>query len=141
MSGILKLTWRYLAFHRLRTGILTVCLALTFLLPAYLHLLIQAYESELTDRARKTPLILGPRGNEFELVLRALYFTKAEDATARISLADQEEAESHDRATVIPLHLGYTARRFPVVGTSLDYFSHHGLTPAREPSHSPWATP
>ncbi len=129
MSGILRLTWRYLCYHRMRTVILLVCLALTFLLPIYLHLLIQAYESGLTKRARETPLVLGPRGNQFELVLRTLYFADSAKIPRGLSLAHQQEIEARRRATVIPMHLEYTARKFPVVGTSLDYFEHRQLRP------------
>lgn len=127
MTQVFRLTWRYLAFHKLRSVILVTCLALTFLLPAYLHLLISQYETNLTERARQTPLVLGPRGNPFDLVLRTLYFTRTKDETVTISLADQQEAESHRRGTVIPMHLGYTARDFPVVGTSLEYVEHRQL--------------
>ncbi len=125
--GILRLTWRYLSFHRLRTAILVICLALTFLLPIYLYLLISAYERSLTNRAENTPLVLGPRGNPFELVLKTLYFTGNDREDARISFAEQLELEALDRGTVIPMHLGYTASDFPVVGTSLDYFKHREL--------------
>lgn len=131
MSGVLRLTWRYLCFHRVRTIILLACLSLTFLLPIYLHVLIRAYESSLTERARETPLVLGPRGNQFELVLRTLYFTGTAKDDTGITLAVQQEVEAHQRATVIPLHLGYSARDFPVVGTSLDYFKHRRLHPVR----------
>ena len=33
MNGVLRLTWRYLRYHRARTVILLTCLTLTFLLP------------------------------------------------------------------------------------------------------------
>ena len=89
-GGLLRLTWRYLCFHRARSLILLVCLALAFLLPVYLHLLIRAYESSLTQRAENTPLVLGPRGNEFELVLRSLYFLSHEGGDSRLNLADQQ---------------------------------------------------
>ena len=131
MSGVLRLTWRYLCFHRLRTGIIIICLALTFLLPVYLYFLIGAYEASLTERARQTPLVLGPRGNQFELVLRSLYFTESGKDEAGISLADLQDLESRKRGIGIPLHLGYTAGDFPVVGTSLEYFEHRQLTPSR----------
>ena len=128
MSGIFRLTWRYLTYHRMRTAILVVCLALTFILPVFLHMLIQTYESSLTERARATPFILGPRGNQFELVLRSLYFTKSERGETALNMADHATAVAQNRGRVIPLHLGYTAQDYPVVGTSLEYFAFRGLT-------------
>ena len=103
MNGILRLTWRYLTYHRLRTVILIVCLALTFFLPVYLHFLIRTFEASLTERARATPFVLGPRGNQFELVLRSLYFTKNEQDESGISMADCQAAERQQRGRVIPL--------------------------------------
>ncbi|NCF85060.1 MAG: hypothetical protein GWQ08_05945 [Verrucomicrobiaceae bacterium] len=108
-----------------------VCLALAFLLPVYLHLLIRAYESSLTQRAENTPLVLGPRGNEFELVLRSLYFLSHEGGDSRLNLADHQEMEQQERGLAIPLHLGYTAQDAPVIGTSLDYFEHRQLRAAK----------
>lgn len=130
-GGLLRLTWRYLCFHRARSLILLVCLALAFLLPVYLHLLIRAYESSLTQRAENTPLVLGPRGNEFELVLRSLYFLSHEGGDSRLNLADHQEMEKQERGLAIPLHLGYTAQDAPVIGTSLDYFEHRQLRAAK----------
>ncbi|MGY8686468.1 MAG: hypothetical protein ACKVHP_01820, partial [Verrucomicrobiales bacterium] len=131
MKGFFRLTWRYLCFHRMRTVILVICLSLTFILPVYLHFLIRAYESSLTERARETPLVIGPRGNPFELVLRTLYFTDTGKDVTRFSLADQHSVESHQRGMVIPMHLGYTASDAPVIGTSLEYFAHRKLTPIK----------
>ena len=130
-AGLLRLTWRYLCFHRVRSVILLVCLALAFLLPVYLHLLIRAYESSLTQRAEDTPLVLGPRGNEFELVLRSLYFLSQKSGDSRLNLAEQQAVEAQERGLAIPLHLEYTAQEAPVIGTSLDYFEHRRLCPAQ----------
>ena len=130
-GGLLRLTWRYLYFHRARSVILLVCLALAFLLPVYLHLLIRAYETSLTHRAEETPLVLGPRGNEFELVLRSLYFLSNEGSDSRLNLADQQGMDAQGRGLAIPLHLEYTAQEAPVIGTSLDYFEHRQLRAAR----------
>lgn len=129
MKGILLLTWRYLRYHRARTVILVTCLTLTFLLPIFLNVLITAYDAKLTERARRTPLLLGPRGNQYELVLRALYFTRSADEAPEISQAEADAAAAEKRGIVIPLHLGYTARELPVVGTSLDYYHFRKLRP------------
>lgn len=127
MIGILTLTCRYLAYHRARTAILVTCLALTFVLPVYLHVLIRTYESSLTERAEATPFVLGPRGNQFELVLRSLYFANPERGEAGLSMVDHQAAVACDRGQVIPMHLGYTAQSHPVVGTSLEYFEFRAL--------------
>lgn len=125
MRRILYLAWRYVAYHKVKTGILTVCLMLTAVLPLSAHLLIAQYGDSLTARARATPLIVGAKGNRFDLVLKALYFSSAQvDA---IRMKEVESIRAGGLAEPIPLHLRFTARGYPIVGTTLDYFEFRGL--------------
>jgi putative ABC transport system permease protein len=129
VSRILYLAWRYVAYHKVKTVILTVCLMLTAVLPLSAHLLIAQYGDSLTARARATPLVVGAKGNRFDLVLKALYFGSAQvDA---IRMAEVESIRNSGLATPIPLHLRFTARGHPIVGTTLDYFEFRGLRVAR----------
>jgi putative ABC transport system permease protein len=129
VSRILYLAWRYVAYHKVKTVILTVCLMLTAVLPLSAHLLIAQYGDSLTARARATPLVVGAKGNRFDLVLKALYFGSAQvDA---IRMAEVESIRDSGLATPIPLHLRFTARGHPIVGTTLDYFEFRGLRVAR----------
>ncbi len=129
MSRILYMAWRYVVYHKVKTVILTVCLMLTAVLPLSAHLLIAQYGDSLTARARATPLVVGAKGNRFDLVLKALYFGSAQvDA---IRMAEVESIRESGLATPIPLHLRFTARGHPIVGTTLDYFEFRGLRVAR----------
>lgn len=130
MQGLILLTWRYLASHRWRSLILVLCLALTFLLPIYLRMMISRYQASLISRAASTPLILGAKGNSFELALRHLYFSRPDAAGSWISQANLLDAEKHgQKCLILPMHVGYTAQRFAVVGTALEYFGFRGLRP------------
>ena len=129
MSRILYLAWRYVTYHKLKTAILTICLTLTAVLPLSAHLLIAQYGDSLTARARATPLVVGAKGNRFDLVLKALYFGSAQVDTIR--MAEVDAVRDSGLAAAVPLHLRFTARGYPIVGTTLDYFEFRGLRIAR----------
>jgi putative ABC transport system permease protein len=129
MSRILLLAWRYVVYHKAKTAILTICLTLTIVLPLTAHLLISHYGDSLTARARATPLIVGAKGNRFDLVLKALYFGSA--SVDAIHMSEVEAVQGSELGAPIPLHLRYTARDYPIVGTTLEYFEFRGLRVAQ----------
>ena len=125
MSGALFLGWRYLAHHRFKSGILIASITLMLFLPAVTRLLVEDSAAALTARADQTPLILGARGSELELVLNTLYF-HAESPT-EIENHDLVEAQATGLAEFIPIHSRFHAQGVPIVGTSLEYFNFRGL--------------
>ncbi len=128
MKALLILTGRYLAANKVKTTILIVCLSITIFLPLALHQLIALYETDMLSRADATPLVVGAKGDRYDLVLKSLYFNG--DPPAPISMAEVREIRSQKRGLAIPLHLEFTARKFPVVGTNLEYFEFRGHQPA-----------
>ena len=126
MKRILRLAWAYVAYHKIKTVILTASLTLTIVLPLTAHWLIAHYGDALMARARATPLVVGAKGNRFDLVLKALYFGSAKvDA---IHMSEVESLRDSELGLPIPLHLRYTASdKYPVVGTLLEYFEFRGL--------------
>ena len=125
MRRILLLTWRYVAFNKIKSGIMVVCLSITLFLPIAVQVMIDHYEDDLMARAESTPLIVGAKGNRYDLVLKSLYFT-AENPES-ISMAEAVAVSDSGRAATIPLHIAFTARQRPLVGTSLEYFDFRGL--------------
>ena len=125
MTGALFLGWRYLAHHRFKSSILIASITLMLFLPAATRLLVEDSATALTARADVTPLILGARGSELELVLNTLYFhaKSPADIENRIFV----EARSTGLADFIPIHSRFYAQGAPIVGTSLDYFDFRGL--------------
>ncbi len=69
MSGSLYLAWRYLVFHRWKTSILVLSIALIAYIPAGLNVLVEESARGLMARAESTPLVVGGRGSPLELVL------------------------------------------------------------------------
>ncbi len=128
MSGALFLGWRYLAHHRFKSTILVASITLMLFLPAATRLLVEDSATALTARAEQTPLILGARGSELELVLNTLYFHA--ETPEEIENRAFVEAQSTGLAEFIPIHSRFHAQGVPIVGTSLDYFEFRGLSVA-----------
>ncbi len=125
MTGALFLGWRYLAHHRFKSAILVASITLMLFLPAATRLLVEDSATALTARADQTPLILGARGSELELVLNTLYFHA--ESPAEIGNSSLEEARSSGLADFIPIHSRFHAQGAPIVGTSLAYFDFRDL--------------
>lgn len=124
------LTSAYIAHNKLKAALLATAFALTLFLPLALSFLIREYQSDLTARADTTPLVLGARGDRYDLVLKSLYFSGGLETSLSAADLDTLTQQHASRAIHIPLHLGYSARRYPLVGTSLDYFPFRNLTVA-----------
>ena len=129
MKTSFLLAWRYLSYHRVRSGILVCAVALVAFLPIAMELLIGHYEENMGRRAESTPLLVGARGSRFELLLKALHFEGK--ISHGITLGELDAAADSKYCRAIPLHLRHTARGFPVVGTTLEYFEFRKLQPAR----------
>jgi len=111
-----------------KTVILVISMTVIGALPLTVHTLVRNLEAGLVSRAEATPLVLGPRGSRFDLTLHALYFKNRMPRTLPMRVA-QEITES-GLALGIPLHCRFSARDYPVIGTSADYFAFRQLAPA-----------
>ncbi|MBD3344941.1 MAG: FtsX-like permease family protein [Chitinivibrionales bacterium] len=133
MRGLFHLTGRYMMYHWGKTLVLILSLGILFLLPVAITFLVNHYNRVLMIRAQKTPLIIGAKGDRYDLVLKSLYFST--DYNRSISMADIDYIRDQGWGTVIPLHVRFTARPFanetspvtaaisaPIVGTELSYF-------------------
>ena len=125
MRDSLYLAWRYLAYHRVKTGILITSITLIVFLPVGLRVLVNQSADQLTARAEATPLIVGARGSPLELVLNSLYFES--DIPETMRYAEAIRLDTMGLAQPIPLYVRFTARGYPIVGTTLEYFAFRGL--------------
>lgn len=125
MRELLYLTWRYLAYHRAKTAVLVLSIALILYVPTGLRVLVRQARAELTARAASTPLLIGARGSPLELVLKALYAGRQDPPLMRYGEA--ERVAKTGLAQAIPLYIRYHAQGDPIVGTTLDYFVFRGL--------------
>ena len=123
------IAWRYVTFNKVRTATLIACVTLIAILPLTLEILLTESEQQLLSRAESTPLLLGARGSALDLVMNGLYFD--DELPELVSMAAINELEDSALALPIPLYVRFKARRFPIVGTTLDYFDFRGLTIAQ----------
>lgn len=126
MRNLLLLTGYSLWYYRGRTAVSVLAMALCLYLPFTLHWLVGEYREGLLERARDTPLVLGPRGSRFDLVFHALHFRRL--PPAGLTMASVDEVRDSGFARPIPLHVAFTARGHPVVGTDPEYFRFRELT-------------
>ena len=125
MTSVLYLAWRYLLFHRWKTAVLVGAIALALYIPGGLWVLARQGEHHLSDRAGKTPLLVGSRGSALELTLNGLYFRSK--AVAPMKYAEVGKIADSGLGTPIPLYIRFRSREDPIVATSLDYFRFRGL--------------
>lgn len=128
MKDSLYLAWRYLSRHRAKTLLLVLSLSVFLGLPLVVRAMSAVIQQSLLARAQSTPLLLGKKGSSLDLVVEALYFQPKH--IEALSAAHAEEIDDTRLAQAIPLRTGLLARQFPVVGTTLDYFSFRGLRTA-----------
>jgi len=114
------LAWRYIAFNRVKTITLVLCISLVSFLPFALKILLNESEHQLMSRAITTPLLVGAKGNSLDLVMNSLYFSK--EKPDFISMKAIEKVMDSYLALPIPLYTRFHAREYPIVGTTLDYF-------------------
>jgi len=125
MIDSLYIAWRYVSFNWVRTLTLVACVTLIAVLPLSLELLLEESERQLLERARTTPLVVGAKGSELDLVMNSLYF--GDTVPELISMAHLEQVKATGLALPIPMYVRFKARGAPIVGTSLDYFDLRGL--------------
>ena len=125
MRRVLLLAWRYIAHNKAKSAVLVACITITTILPITIHTLVRLYNAELVARAETTPLIVGAKGNRYDLCLKSLYFRAEEPETH--AYHEVRKLLDSGLCSPMPLHLKYTARTFPVVGTSPEYFAFRGL--------------
>lgn len=120
MIGALILATRHLRHHRVRSAIIVACVAASCALPLLVRVLLHDFQQALASRASSTPLLIGSKGNRFDLTMSLLYFRRVE--VPPLSFADVRHLATNGAGTIIPLNVRFTARRHPLVATSIDYY-------------------
>ena len=94
-------------------------------LPLFTYLAAERIEDRLLQRADSSPLLLGRKGNEFDLTMASLYFRGAVKDPIPASRRDEIEARGYGLA--VPLYVNHSSSGVPIVGTSIEYFDARGL--------------
>jgi putative ABC transport system permease protein len=125
---LLPLVWAYLCHHPIKSWVLFACLSLSLYLPFALYGLGLSVQASLMERASQTPLLIGMRGSQLDLVLHGLYHRT--EVPGYMPQEVLETVRKGDIARAIPLFTVHSAKGHTVVATSLDYFDWRKLTPA-----------
>ena len=125
MLNSLYLAWRYLTFNKLKTIILISCITLVGSLPISLNLFLAESKKELMKRAISTPLVVGAKGSDVDLIINSLYFTS--EPPEKIKMSELAKIQKTKLATAIPIYSQFKARNYPIIGTNFDYFQFREL--------------
>ena len=125
MNGLFWLVRKQWAHEPWRSGLLLVCIGATLLIPLLGARLMQRYGTDLRTRAEATPLVLGERGNRFDLCLGALFFRKA--SLRPVTYGEAQRWTARRDGIAVPLHLGHSVQGAPLVGVTPEYFEQRGL--------------
>lgn len=125
----LFLAFAHLRWTWVRSLILILVGAMILAVPLVTQTLLRGSEDALTRRAEATPLVLGARGSQLDLVMGAVYFS--EDRSQPITRAAEDAVWDSGLALPIPLNTAFQTNGARIVGTSLDYFDFRGLTLAK----------
>lgn len=124
MNPVIYLAWKYLSYHKLKTILLIISIALILFIPLGLNYLVNRSAEEFISRAVATPLVVGAKGSATDQTLNTLYFKEP----ATDPLPYQELTRLQDSAVMaIPLHTRFEAKGFRIAGTSLEYITFRDL--------------
>ena len=106
---------------------LVITIGLSLALPITSFRVMARYRGELESRSTRPPLLIGARGDRFDLVLRSQFFV----GELQQSLTYREYGRLRDDAELVsvPLHLVHSAGqgKWPIVGTNSIYFTAQAL--------------
>lgn len=125
MKQSLYLAYKYLTFNKFRTLVLIASIGIIIFLPNGLQKLITESEQQMMSRANSTPLIVGAKGSSTDLVINSLYFQQEKIENIKSNVADK--LDDTGLGYSIPILSAFNARGFPIVGTTLEYFTFRKL--------------
>ncbi|HJN74651.1 MAG TPA: hypothetical protein QGF58_12020 [Myxococcota bacterium] len=119
----LFLALRYLASAPGRTVVLVLGTSVALFLPLFTWQASQLIEDTLMARAESSPVLVGEKGNEFDLTMTGLYFR----GQVKETIPSASVERGAEAGIAVPLYVSHSIGGSPLVGTSLDYFSARDL--------------
>jgi putative ABC transport system permease protein len=116
----LYLALRYLASSPGRSAVLVLGSAVALFLPLFTGLAAERIEGTLMARAESSPVVIGAKGDEFDLTMGSLYFHGQVRESVPFSSAEPIHEAGYGLA--VPLYVQHSIGGSPLVGTTLDYF-------------------
>jgi putative ABC transport system permease protein len=128
LRDALFLALRYLRSAPGRTAVLIAGTTVALFLPLFTYRAAALLERTLLLRAERSPILIGAKGNEFDLTLSSLYFRG--QVRDPIVHGELDRVRRGGYGLAVPLYVAHSAGRAPLVGTGLEYFDARGLAPA-----------
>ena len=124
--NLLTLSWKYLSFRPLSTGLNAILLAFGLAIITVLLLVQYQFEQKMTRDAAGVDLVVGAKGSPLQLILSSVYHI--DFPTGNIKM---EEAQRISRSRlvkkVIPLAMGDNVQGLRILGTNHDYLDLYGV--------------
>ncbi|HEX2465746.1 MAG TPA: FtsX-like permease family protein [Thermoanaerobaculia bacterium] len=128
LRNALFLALRYLRSAPGRTAVLIAGTTVALFLPLFTWRAAALLERTLLLRAERSPILIGAKGNEFDLTLSSLYFRG--QVREPIGARELDRVRRAGYGLCVPLYVAHSAGRAPIVGTGLEYFEARGLEPS-----------
>ena len=128
LRNALFLALRYLRSAPGRTAVLIAGTTVALFLPIFTWRAAALLERTLLLRAERSPILIGAKGNEFDLTLSSLYFRG--QVREPIGARELDRVRRAGYGLCVPLYVAHSAARAPIVGTGIEYFEARGLEPS-----------
>lgn len=120
--NLFKLSWKYLTFRPLSTGLNVLLLALGLAIITVLLLIQDQFEKKMTQDAAGIDLVVGAKGSPLQLILSSVYHVDFPTGNIPMSEAVRLSRSRLVKQT-IPMALGDNYQGYRIVGTNHDYLS------------------
>jgi len=120
--NLFKLSWKYLTFRPLSTGLNVLLLALGLAIITVLLLIQDQFEKKMTQDAAGIDLVVGAKGSPLQLILSSVYHVDFPTVNIPMNEAVRLSRSRLVKQT-IPMALGDNYQGYRIVGTNHDYLS------------------
>ena len=124
--NLLTLSWKYLSFRPLATGLNVILLAFGLAIITVLLLVQHQFEQKMTRDSVGIDLVVGAKGSPLQLILSSVYHIDFPTGNIKIEEA-QRISNSRLVKQVIPLAMGDNVQGLRILGTNHDYLDLYGV--------------
>lgn len=123
--NLFKISWKYLVFRPMTTGLNIFLLALGLAIITMLLLVQHQFENTVSKDAEGIDLVVGAKGSPLQLILSGVYHV--DFPTGNIPIKEAKGLLRNRLVkNVIPMALGDNYKGFRIIGTNHDYLDLYG---------------
>lgn len=125
--NLFTLSWKYLIFRPLSSGLNAILLAFGLAIITVLLLVQHQFEQKMTQDAEGIDLVVGAKGSPLQLILSSVYHIDFPTGNIKMEEA-QRIARNRLVKQVIPLAMGDNRQGFRIIGTNHDFLSLYAVS-------------